>query len=707
MQNIFGKWILIFFILFGAFSVLLSVKNVNAACTCAQGCPASDCCTDPPCTSDCNNSVDPPVCAWSDGNNCTEWCDNGNCVDGWLNQICCDGIHNRDMQVIACDNCGDGSCNYGEDCSSCEQDCGACCTNSNPDKPTLDSIANGIEVKRNQVVSFNWNAIGNWGTNCSGNSNRYELCVSSNQTTCDLADYISAGTALTTNWTAPNIGDPLVTWAIRANNGAGTNQSDSRSFCLEGFVSTSNTYVHDWSAWGQCDVSHVRSRTRTCSETCGIDDCDAYMPTAPACPGGNCTYNAGTNTLTQTENCTGEIRGTIFDASDIEACPGFDPVTGYLNTVLPEYLASNREFGLSDTTAGGTHPWSPLSPIPMTTDGNGNYTASVYAAPSNAGDYNSYTTYTYDFSPLRDKYFTNDGPKLTCNTPAAYVTGSPTTCLTQPCTVLKNMTFGFFRIYGGWWQVKGGTVYANTGIKSQIPSSLQPIEKKLILSSDEGRTGFLAYGIDRPIDMLGSNPNAQVSDNLWEIESKYEGLNFDFDFYQTRFHSYDKIEWIPGDPISDPSTEYEIYTVGDEDTSIDVNNFNFTLPPGSTRKVIFLINGNVTVTGNISVPAGAFLAVISKGNITFDPSVASADGWYVANNINVPCELAAGVCAKTDIQFQGNGSFIGYQGINLGRDQEVLNNTQPAELFIYRPDLYDNAPEQMRIYSRTYDDYTP
>ena len=76
------------------------------------------------------------------------------------------------------------------------------------------------------------------------------------------------------------------------------------------------------------------------------------------------------------------------------------------------------------------------------------------------------------------------------------------------------------------------------------------------------------------------------------------------------------------------------------------------------------------------------------------------DGWWVGNSLNFPCVDTApadAVCDETDVQFQGQGSFVGYDSITFSRDQYLLNNSQPSQKFIYRPDLLVNAPEPFYV----------
>ena len=417
------------------------------------------------------------------------------------------------------------------------------------------------------------------------------------------------------------------------------------------------------SAWSACSaVTH--KRTRTCSENCGTDNC------------------AG---VSLTEDCLGAVRGTLFNASDYTSCPAFDPATGYLTGLPVGAGAPSRSFGFSGT-------WPPLSAA--TTNASGNYSTSVYAPGS----------YDYDFSSLSDIYVTGGGPKLTCVSATATVPGSPPSCTTQPCSLVNNMSFGFWRMYGGWWQAVGGNVYGKTGIKSEIPSSLAT-EMSLILpdATAGNRRGLLSYGVTRPANMLGTNPNARVSASLWEKESKYSGQVYDWDFFDKRFNLFAKTTWSDGQAINydDLGIGYQIFK-----SAGSISAFDFS--PTGTQKAIFHVNGDLRVTGNITVPSGAFLAIIAKGTITFDQTVTQADGWYVANNISVPClDVGGDGCDKTDSQFLGNGTFVGWSGITLGRTRGITNNTAPSEKFTYRQDLFLNAPKPMKMYTKFYQPFVP
>jgi hypothetical protein len=137
-----------------------------------------------------------------------------------------------------------------------------------------------------------------------------------------------------------------------------------------------------------------------------------------------------------------------------------------------------------------------------------------------------------------------------------------------------------------------------------------------------------------------------------------------------------------------------------------VVNLAGSVPAG--EKYILLVNGDVRVTSDVVVEEGGFFGVVAKGEIEMASNVARAEGFYVGNVISVPCHDVGGDgCDRDDIQFVGEGSFVGWAGINLSRDMEMGNNTASAEYFVYREDLAKNAPAPMKVYSRRFLPFVP
>ena len=576
-------------------------------------------------------------------------------------------------QVSHQDNCGGIDC--GAACGSPGSPGPNGCVTTSPETPIIIAPVGGVELSAiggTATVPLSWNATTVWGRECLGNERGYTVCVGTNATDPCL----SGGTlspVTNNNLVPPTTYSVAATpgakyWEVQSANKSNflSTKSTVGNFCIEG-----GPY---YGAWSVCNTT-THKRTRTCTEDCGVDDCSATPVT---------------------EDCIGAIRGTLFDASDMGMCPAFSADTGYAIGLDPGMGIANRAFGLSDYVAGGTHPWSLLT-SPAATDANGNYSINAYAPGQ----------YKYDFSSLSDKYYLAGGPKFTCISNTATVDSNDITCNTQPCTLLNGMNFGFWRIYTGWWQVVGGNVHGEKGITSVIPSSLtNTAEMALILPDKTQATkrGILSYNTLTPY-MLGTNPNAKVSESLWQVQSKYTGNPvYDWAFYNVRFNSYVKTAWdgTNGSINYTSLNDYEIFKTNDSVISFDFS-------PTGIQKAIFHVNGDINITSNLIVPDGAFLAIIAKGTITFDPSVTRADGWFVGGRIAIPCTDVDGVagCDKTDAQFKGNGAFVSWGNIDMARDMGIANNTTPAEQFSYRQDMYDNAPLPMKAYQRLYLPYIP
>ena len=363
---------------------------------------------------------------------------------------------------------------------------------------------------------------------------------------------------------------------------------------------------------------------------------------------------------------------------------------GYLTGLSADAYVSGQSFAIADQAGTAPTNWNPNFTLTTTTVGN--YSATVYAP----------ATYEYDFTSISGNYDTTVAPKLTCTSTVATVGNNLNSCLTQPCTIVKNMSFGFWKIFGGWWQIVGGSAYGEAGIQSYIPP-MMTAPQRLILPDTNGRVGVLSYGVVQPA-RFGSNTNARVSDDLWEVQSTYAGLRYDYNFYNTRMDIFASKTWTD-DSIStydDGGTGYQIFK---SSTGIDLNS-PVTLNAG--QKIVILVNGNVNVNTNITVNPGSFISIIANGTITFNSTVTKAQGWFVGENINVPCkDTGAAGCDKDDAQFDGQGTFVGWSGVSLGRDQGLPNNQAPSEKFTYRTDMLLNAPEPMKVYTKRFSPFVP
>jgi len=267
-------------------------------------------------------------------------------------------------------------------------------------------------------------------------------------------------------------------------------------------------------------------------------------------------------------------------------------------------------------------------------------------------------------------------PKLICQGPTADL-------VTDGSTITRD--FGFWRIYGGWWQVVGGDVYGGGGVESIIPNSLPGSEKYLIKEGADGADGLVYYDTGGVAE-LGNSSGVVVSNSGWESESGYEGQDINYAYYMAKMKTLDKTDWNgSGKPDYNPIDGYEIYS-----TTGNVV-INFGVSGGEKR--VFMVDGNVTVNSDVTVALGSHLTVIASGTITFTDNVGEAHGWWVGDRIVIDSTENT----ATEIQFKGEGSFIGWSSITFGRDRGITNNTEPAEEFTYRSDLMVNAPDALKF----------
>ncbi len=184
-----------------------------------------------------------------------------------------------------------------------------------------------------------------------------------------------------------------------------------------------------------------------------------------------------------------------------------------------------------------------------------------------------------------------------------------------------------------------------------------------------------------------------------------DGVIYDYAYINQQFKKNFTTAWDGVSAISydDGGRGYQIFKV-----TGSVTDFNYN--PTGTEKVIFLVSGDVTINSNIAVPNGAFMAVLAGGTINVGTSVTNVDGWYLADNISIRCldANADSVCDRTDVQFVGNGSFVAWEGVVLSRDRGGATNILgPSAKFNYRMDLYNNAPDPMKIFTKKYKPYVP
>lgn len=224
-----------------------------------------------------------------------------------------------------------------------------------------------------------------------------------------------------------------------------------------------------------------------------------------------------------------------------------------------------------------------------------------------------------------------------------------------------------------------------------------------------GSTGVSPYDFD-----AGSgNGGSYVSSTNWLVNDQGEGFSDDplvRDWYKYFLYTFDL------SPLANPTPDYNFplmntitkptrpskqtlpYTYlvqGNMETDGD-----WTI--GASETIIFLVSGNATIKGKITITPGGFFALIAQGNILVDPTVGVpytsstpvVEGIYITSPTG---SFQTGTSLVGTERFVGKGSFIAGSFL-LQRDLSSVgrNAETSAELFLYNPQLLYTMPAKMK-----------
>lgn len=254
----------------------------------------------------------------------------------------------------------------------------------------------------------------------------------------------------------------------------------------------------------------------------------------------------------------------------------------------------------------------------------------------------------------------------------------------------------------GWWQAQGGGVYAGSTlggvtVRSQLPSA----SYRLILAGTGGTAAALLRGSGT--SDLGAG---QVSDDLWSTVAGYRGKRMDYNYFSAQLGvTRNQASDFGSDTLDLPSYDAS-------------KNFWYSAPGSGTatiatswvigvgEKYLVLVDGDLRIEDNITVPVGGYLAFIVSGNITIDPSVSSLQGVYIATQ-NFITESAYVAGAVDDVQLLISGNVIAWGDVELSRNLGAANSTTPGEKFVYRSDLLTNMTAKMKTFVLEWKEVVP
>ncbi|OGV94262.1 hypothetical protein A3A66_04670 [Microgenomates group bacterium RIFCSPLOWO2_01_FULL_46_13] len=289
---------------------------------------------------------------------------------------------------------------------------------------------------------------------------------------------------------------------------------------------------------------------------------------------------------------------------------------------------------------------------------------------------------------------------------------------------LTGVNFFVTQSRSAWWQTIGGDVGANNGnITSNIPDTCvasATCEEFITLfdaANNADSSGVIVHYAGTVSAGTGGGSLSEGTDynalSLYDTTAKEDYAYFYRLFEMPPNASDDIAPDGNANPPSGPPADgkYAYFQSGDLNIGPN-NNWNIS----SSQSIVIFVDGKLTfdfqLLQGINVDPGGFLAFIVNGDITFNANVGSnAPG----NPNTAPSDVegifitdSSIIIASSPNQFVGEGVFVGWNGVNLGRDLTgFANTTYPAEIFRYRPDLIINTPDRFKKPYYTWEEVAP
>jgi len=391
--------------------------------------------------------------------------------------------------------------------------------------------------------------------------------------------------------------------------------------------------------------------------------CCTWSPSVPACGGGGGGGGGGGPTPTTPPSCNCSwVNGTC--GPEAACSPGYRRQT---LSCSPSGCSSGSRC-TADSSCGSTCTVT-LNPTSLTLvlNGQAQILSTLISEPTNGGsvnkvDFNIANTSIAEASPLSQTTFPYNtnvrGKKLGTTTATALVTLSPSGSCTSPSIPITVRV-------GAWFQSQGGDIHAQGNLSDNIPSTAT--DRNLSLDLND-YPGVVSYDPNGQVNLGEGFTSNDKADN-WLASSKYRGRPYStFDFFKKKYALQMTSNNFSG---TLPNQDGIYYTSSGITLSGD-----WTL--GTNRWLVILVDGDVNIPINITVPVGGFLAIAASGKISFASSVTTAQGMFVANTIET---------GSSATSFAGEGIFAATT-FSLDRDfGDERNKTTPTETFVARPDF--------------------
>jgi hypothetical protein len=270
-----------------------------------------------------------------------------------------------------------------------------------------------------------------------------------------------------------------------------------------------------------------------------------------------------------------------------------------------------------------------------------------------------------------------------------------------------TMDFYYTQRFSAWWQAAGGDVYASGSNTNTVP------ETAVTRFTTPNSVGTASSGV-----LIAGNNNSGVNysgppGRQWKANNSFytTASRQGYSYFTTLLEVGTMTDSVLTDAIASLTSPYIALTDGNQvhyqDGDLEIT--SMIINAGELHTIF--VNGTVTVSGNISVANGGFLAIIATGNITFGPLATDVDGIYITDS-SLIVENADPSLSNLDRQFNGSGIFVGWGGVSLNRTlntaaTDLYNNSNPAVRFTYRPDFLINAPDSFKYATVSWREVVP
>ncbi len=297
----------------------------------------------------------------------------------------------------------------------------------------------------------------------------------------------------------------------------------------------------------------------------------------------------------------------------------------------------------------------------------------------------------------------------------------------------------YYAATSSWWQAAGGNLYAASEIKATIPNNGYLMRRSDCGSTPSNEVGLLMSAQTTPMPFaITNNMYTQRATNNTSAYPAFRATDLpvkqDFSYF-AGLVNYNTISFC-----NSGTTEVDGVKVCKTHPGTGlVINASVNIASGEKRAVF--VDGDLTITGaatKIKVADGGFLTYIVSGKVKIDkdvgstlsgacttavcalPNTADIQGVFIASKIEIDNEDAPsnqhcgsdgkctfnGACDKKIVLA---GSYISwnetislkrtFKGCSIAAGATAYadyNKCNPAETFIYRPDLTTNAPQWMK-----------